>query len=105
MCQQVYSGAFIGNVAANLQDEARMNESCRPVPLPHRASDYLRCVLQDSENMLVWLTEPTVVSWINASRVDLFSPYFDFDTPAVVAQIQAMGELRELLKAATAAAN
>ena len=113
MCQQVYSGAFIGNVAANLQDETRMNELCRPVPLPHRASDYLRCVLQDSENMLVWLTEPAVVSWINASRVDLFSPYFDFGNPAVVAQIEAMGELlnhaipklRELLKAATTTAN
>ena len=54
-----------------------------------------------------------VVSWINASRVDLFSPYFDFDNPAVAAQIQAMGELlnhaipklRELLKAATTTAN
>ena len=96
MCQQVYSAGFIGNVEANLQDEARKNELCRPVPLPHAANDYLRCAIQDSENMLVWLTEPQVVSWINASRIDLFSPIFKFDCPVVGPQIQAMGELLQV---------
>ncbi|MBA4287301.1 MAG: hypothetical protein C0434_17425 [Xanthomonadaceae bacterium] len=93
MCQQVYSAGFIGNVEANLSDEARKNALCRPVPLPHAASDYLRCAIQDSENMLIWLTEPKVVSWINESRIDLFSPIFKFDCPVVGPQIQAMGEL------------
>lgn len=93
MCQQVYSAGFIGNVEANLSDEARKNALCRPVPLPHAANDYLRCAIQDSENMLVWLTEPKVVSWINASRIDLFSPIFKFDCPVVGPQIEAMGAL------------
>ncbi|WP_439639219.1 NAD(P)/FAD-dependent oxidoreductase [Nevskia sp.] len=93
MCQQVYSAGFIGNVEANLSDEARKNALCRPVPLPHAADDYLRCAIQDSENMLVWLTEPKVVSWINASRIDLFSPIFKFDCPVVGPQIEAMGAL------------
>lgn len=93
MCQQVYSAGFIGNVEANLNDEARKNALCRPVPLPHAANDYLRCAIQDSENMLVWLTEPKVVSWINASRIDLFSPIFKFDCPVVGPQIEAMGAL------------
>ena len=96
MCQQVYSAGFIGNVEANLSDEARKNALCRPVPLPHAANDYLRCAIQDSENMLIWLTEPKVVSWINASRIDLFSPIFKFDCPVVGPQIQAMGELLQV---------
>lgn len=96
MCQQVYSAGFIGNVEANLSDEARKNALCRPVPLPHAANDYLRCAIQDSENMLIWLTEPQVVSWINASRIDLFSPIFKFDCPVVGPQIQAMGELLQV---------
>lgn len=93
MCQQVYSGGFIGNVEANFKDEARMNELCRVVPLPHVAADYIRCVLEDSENMLTWLTEPSVVKWINESRIDLFSPIFDFNCPIMGPQIQAMGGL------------
>ena len=96
MCQQVYSAGFIGNVEANLSDEARKNALCRPVPLPHAANDYLRCAIQDSENMLIWLTEPKVVSWINASRIDLFSPIFKFDCPVIGPQIQAMGELLQV---------
>jgi hypothetical protein len=93
MCQQVYSAGFIGNVEANLTDDARKNELCSPVPLPYVLEDYLRCAIQDSENMLVWLTEPSVVKWINESRIDLFSPLLDFDDPEVRPQIAAMGEL------------
>ena len=93
MCQQVYSAGFIGNVEANVADEARKNELCHPVLLPYVLEDYLRCIIEDSENMLVWLTEPSVVSWINNSRIDLFSPLLDFDDPEVRPQIQAMGEL------------
>ncbi|MGQ0619530.1 MAG: NAD(P)/FAD-dependent oxidoreductase [Panacagrimonas sp.] len=112
MCQQVYSAGFIGNVEAHLEDEARKNEICNPVPHPFVSADYLRCVIQDSENMLVWLTEPSVVKWINESRIDLFSPIFDFEDPAARSQIEAMGgllsqsipKLRWLLGQATATA-
>lgn len=93
MCQQVYSAGFIGNVEANITDHARKNELCRPVPLPYELQDYLRCAIQDGENMLVWLTEPSVVSWINTSRIDLLSPLLDFDDPQVRKQIEAMGDL------------
>jgi hypothetical protein len=92
-CQQVYSAGFIGNVEANLGDEARKNELCRPVPHPYVAEDYIRCAIQDSENMLAWITEPSVVSWINAARIDLFSPMLDFEDPEVRTQIEGMGEL------------
>lgn len=94
MCQQVYSAGFIGNVEANVDaDEDRKNELTQPVPLPYTDADYIRCAIQNSKNMLVWLTEPAVVKWINESRTDLFSPYFDFDDPETVQQIEAMGEL------------
>ncbi|MGB1879084.1 MAG: NAD(P)/FAD-dependent oxidoreductase [Gammaproteobacteria bacterium] len=94
MCQQVYSGGFIGNVEANVHaDEARKNALTEPVPLPYTDVDYLRCALQNSRNMLVWLTEPAVVSWINASRIDLFSPLLDFDDPETAGNIRAMGDL------------
>jgi hypothetical protein len=94
MCQQVYSGVFIGNVECNVTaDEERRNELTRPVPLPYTDADYLRCAIQNSLNMAVWLTEPAIVKWINESRIDLFSPTLDFDTAEGVANIQAMGEL------------
>lgn len=94
MCQQVYSGGFIGNVECNVDaDEARKNELTRPVPLPYNDYDYLRCAIGNSVNMGVWLTEPAVVKWINESRIDLFSPLLDFDCPETAKNIQAMGEL------------
>lgn len=94
MCQQVYSAGFIGNVECNVDaDEDRKNELCHPVPLPYLEIDYLRCVLQNSKNMAVWLTEPAVVKWINEARTDLFSPLLDFEDPEVAKSIQAMGEL------------
>lgn len=94
MCQQVYSGGFIGNVECNVRaDEARKNALTQPVPLPYTDADYLRCAIQNSLNMAVWLSEPAVVKWINESRIDLFSPILDFQTPEGLANIQAMGEL------------
>jgi len=97
MCQQVYSAGFIANVEVNVDaDEARKNELTQPVPLPYTEDDYLRCSLQNSTNMLVWLTEPAVVKWINASRTDLFSPLLDFDDEETAANIQAMAELMRL---------
>ena len=94
MCQQVYSAGFIGNVECNVHaDEDRKNELTQPVPLPYTDSDYLRCAIQNCVNMGVWLTEPAVVKWINESRIDLFSPYLDFETAEGVANIQAMGGL------------
>lgn len=94
MCQQVYSAGFIGNVEANVSaGEDRKNELTQPVPLPYTDADYLRCAIQNSKNMAVWLTEPAVVEWINAARTDLFSPLLDFSDPETAANIQAMGEL------------
>jgi len=94
MCQQVYSAGFIGNVEANVDaNEDRKNELTQPVPLPYTDTDYLRCALQNSANMLVWLTEPAVVKWINESRIDLFSPLLDFDDPQTAANIEAMSGL------------
>ncbi len=94
MCQQVYSAGFIGNVECNVNaDEDRKNELTQPVPQPYTDADYLRCAIQNSMNMAVWLTEPVVVKWINESRIDLFSPLLDFNDPETAANIQAMGEL------------
>ncbi len=96
MCQQVYSAGFIGNVEANVAaDEDRKNELTQPVPMPYRDEDYLRCFIGNSRNMLVWLTEPAVVKWINASRIDLFSPLLDFDDPETAKNIEAMNALME----------
>jgi len=94
MCQQVYSAGFIGNVECNVAaSEDRKNELTQPVPLPYTDADYLRCAIQNSLNMAVWLTEPAVVKWINDARTDLFSPLLDFNDPETAANIQAMGEL------------
>ena len=93
MCQQVYSAGFIGNVEANFEDQDKMNRLCQPVAHPYLVEDYLRCVIEDSENLFRWLEEASVVKWINESRIDLFSPIFNFDDPEVLGQIEVMGEL------------
>ena len=91
---EVYSAGFIGNLSGQPRGRAaRKNELCQPVPHPYVAEDYIRCAIQDSENMLAWITEPSVISWINSSRIDLFSPLLDFDDPEVRKQIEAMGDL------------
>lgn len=97
MCQPVYSAAFIANVEVNLDDEKDKNRLCRPVPHPYEVEDYIRCAIENSENMLEWIKEPAVVKWINSSRIDLFSPMLDFDDPEICSHIEAMGEL--LIKA------
>lgn len=94
MCQQVYSAGFIANVECNVDaNEDRKNELTQPVALPYTEEDYLRCAIQNSVNMGLWLTEAAVVKWINESRIDLFSPLLDFNDPETAANIQAMGEL------------
>jgi len=93
MCQQVYSAGFIGNVEAKIDGEDRKNALCKPVPHPYLAEDYLRCAIQDNENMATWIEEPIVVKWMNEARIDLFSPIFDFDDPEACKQIESMGEL------------
>lgn len=96
MCQQVYSAGFIGNVEANVDvTEDRKNELTQPVPMPYNEEDYLNCFIGNSRNMLIWLTEPAVVKWINEARIDLFSPLLNFDCPETAEHIAAMKELME----------
>lgn len=110
MCQQIYSAALTAHVETHFADEQRKNELCRPVPHPYLAEDYLRVAILDSENMLEWMSEPSIVEWINGARIDLFSPIIDFDDPDVAPQLEKMGELmaasipkmRELLESTVA---
>lgn len=72
-CQQVFSAAFIAHVEIAEQDEAHKNLLCTPVPHPDTDMDYLRNMLADLVNGLIWLESDTLTAWMKASRLDGFS--------------------------------
>lgn len=71
-CQQVFSAAFIGHVEATLDDEARKNELCTPVPHPNTDLDFLRTTLASTLNQARWAMDPELAGWLSRARLDFF---------------------------------
>jgi hypothetical protein len=70
-CQQVFSAAFIGHVEAAYEDDAIRNELCAPVPHPDADVDWLRMTLAYNANLLRWLDDRALMTWLDGSRLDL----------------------------------
>ena len=70
-CQQVFSAAFIGHVEASYEDDATKNELCAPVPHPDADVDWLRMTLAYNTNLLRWLDDRALLTWLDSSRLDL----------------------------------
>ncbi|MEH6571302.1 MAG: NAD(P)/FAD-dependent oxidoreductase [Halioglobus sp.] len=72
-CQQVFSAAFIAHIALTVQDEARKNLLCTPVPHPDTDIDYLHNMLADLVNGAAWQEDESLYAWIKSARLDGFS--------------------------------
>ncbi|MFT4769864.1 MAG: hypothetical protein ACI8RN_003018 [Glaciecola sp.] len=72
-CQQVFSAAFIAHIELTEHDQARQNQLCTPVPHPDSDTDYMHNMLADLINGMAWQEDPTLMTWMKASRLDGFS--------------------------------
>jgi hypothetical protein len=70
-CQPAFSAAVIGHVEAAYGDDATRNALCGPVPYPHEPADWLRMMLTYNRNQLAWFSDPDMMAWVDASRLNV----------------------------------
>ncbi|BBZ21578.1 hypothetical protein MGAD_59130 [Mycolicibacterium gadium] len=70
-CQPAFSAAVIGHVEATYPDDETKNAYCNPVPYPSDPIDWLRMMLAFNKNQLQWFTDPDMMAWVDASRLNV----------------------------------
>jgi hypothetical protein len=70
-CQPAFSAAVIAHVEAAYPDDETRNAFCGPVPYPREPTDWLRMMLAFNKNQLQWFTDPEMMSWVDASRLNV----------------------------------
>lgn len=70
-CQPAFSAAVIGHVEAAYSDDDTRNAFCGPVPYPREPADWLRMMLAFNKNQLHWFTDPDMMAWVDASRLNV----------------------------------
>jgi hypothetical protein len=70
-CQPAFSAAVIGHVEATYSDDETKNAYCNPVPYPSDPIDWLRMMLAFNKNQLQWFTDPDMMAWVDASRLNV----------------------------------
>lgn len=70
-CQPAFSAAVIGHVEAAYGDDTTRNAFCEPVPYPYEPADWLRMMLKFNRNQLAWFTDPDMMAWVDASRLNV----------------------------------
>ncbi|AGB25615.1 hypothetical protein Mycsm_05424 [Mycobacterium sp. JS623] len=70
-CQPAFSAAVIGHVEATYSDDETRNAFCGPVPYPREPIDWLRMMLAFNKNQLQWFTDPEMMAWVDASRLNV----------------------------------
>lgn len=70
-CQPAFSAAVIGHVEATYPDNETKNAYCNPVPYPSDPIDWLRMMLAFNKNQLQWFTDPDMMAWVDASRLNV----------------------------------
>lgn len=70
-CQPAFSAAVIGHVEATYADDETKNAYCNPVPYPSDPIDWLRMMLAFNKNQLQWFTDPDMMAWVDASRLNV----------------------------------
>jgi hypothetical protein len=94
-CQQVFSAAFIGHVEAAYEDDAIKNDLCEPAPHPDSDIDWLTMMHAYNRNMLRWLDDQDLMTWLDNSRLDLLghlrprAPADPIEFAAVAAQAKS----------------
>jgi len=70
-CQPAFSAAVIAHVEATYSDDETKNAYCNPVPYPSDPEDWLRMMLAFNKNQLQWFTDPDMMAWVDASRLNV----------------------------------
>ena len=70
-CQPAFSAAVIGHVEATYPDDDTKNAYCNPVPYPSDPIDWLRMMAAFNKNQLRWFTDPDMMAWVDASRLNV----------------------------------
>lgn len=69
-CQPAFSAAVIAHVENAYPDDETRNSFCKPVPYPHVPIDWLRMMLIFNENQLKWFSDPDMMAWVDAARLN-----------------------------------
>ena len=70
-CQPAFSAAVIAHVETTYADDETRNAFCNPVPYPSDPADWLRMMLAFNKNQLRWFTDPEMMAWVDASRLNV----------------------------------
>ncbi|HEX4587142.1 MAG TPA: NAD(P)-binding protein [Mycobacterium sp.] len=70
-CQPAFSAAVIAHVEAAYPEDDTRNAFCNPVPYPHEPSDWLRMMLTFNRNQLQWFSDPDMMDWVGAARLNV----------------------------------
>jgi hypothetical protein len=70
-CQPAFSAAVIGHVEAAYPDDETRNAFCGPVPYPREPTDWLRMMLAFNKNQLQWFSDPDMMAWVDAARLNV----------------------------------
>jgi hypothetical protein len=70
-CQPAFSAAVIGHVEATYSDDETRNAFCGPVPYPREPTDWLRMMLAFNRNQLQWFSDPDMMAWVDAARLNV----------------------------------
>lgn len=70
-CQPAFSAAVIAHVEATYPDDETKNAYCNPVPYPSDPIDWLRMMLAFNKNQLQWFSDPDMMAWVDASRLNV----------------------------------
>jgi len=69
-CQPAFSAAVIAHVEASYPDDDTRNAFCGPVPYPREPTDWLRMMLAFNKNQLQWFSDPDMMAWVDAARLN-----------------------------------
>jgi len=70
-CQPAFSAAVIAHVEATYPDDDTKNRFCSPVPYPQEPADWLRMMLTFNRNQLQWFSDPDMMAWVDAARLNV----------------------------------
>jgi hypothetical protein len=70
-CQPAFSAAAIAHVEATYPDDETRNAFCGPVPYPRVPTDWLRMMLAFNKNQLQWFSDPDMMAWVDAARLNV----------------------------------
>ncbi|MCT7657540.1 NAD(P)-binding protein [Mycobacterium deserti] len=70
-CQPAFSASVIAHVEAAYSDDDTRNAFCGPVPYPREPIDWLRMMHAFNKNQLQWFSDPDMMAWVDAARLNV----------------------------------